>query len=476
MRVSGPLVHSCPELERAMRLQRRRFLQISGASVLGTAILHALAPPSRGAGPPARQGPKGKARACIILFQVGGPYQCDTFDPKPAAPEEVRGPFKPIATPVPGVRLTEALPQVARHADQFAIVRSVHHTIRCHNPAIYCSLAGREATDPMAVSSTTDARRTDHPHYASVVAGLRPGDRAMPAHVIVPDVVYNGPAKSPGQLAGYLGAAYDPFVVGADPGAPDFHVEGLGLPEEMDGARFGGRQGLLQRLDGRQRRLEKTGVEALDASYRRAFSLLTSERAKRAFDLGREAPRLRDRYGRHTMGQGALLARRLVEAGVPFVTVFSHTHVEQNSWDTHDRHYEHSATNLLPPADQSFSALLEDLSARGLLDETLVVWMGEFGRTPRMGVMFSNAGNTRVGRDHWCNCYSVVLAGGGVQGGRVVGSSDWIGAYPKERPVHISDLAATIYHALGVDPRARLYDIQGQLRFICDGQPVQELF
>jgi uncharacterized protein (DUF1501 family) len=176
------------------------------------------------------------------------------------------------------------------------------------------------------------------------------------------------------------------------------------------------------------------------------------------------------------MGQGALLARRLVEAGVPFVTVFSHTRVEKDSWDTHNDHDQLSKTILLPPTDQSLSALLEDLSIRGLLDETLVVWMGEFGRTPKRGVTFSNNTNNVGGRDHWCNCYSVILAGGGIQGGQVIGSSDANGGYPKERPIHISDLAATIFHALGIDPRGELKDIQGQLRFVCDGNPVMEAF
>jgi hypothetical protein len=417
------------------------------------------------------------ARACIILFQVGGPYQCDTFDPKPGAPEEIRGPYRPIATSVPGLRVTEMLPDVARHAHRWSVIRSVHHTIRCHNPAIYCSLAGRELTDAKAVSNQTFAKRTDHPHYASVLARLHARGSGLPKHVIIPDVVYNGTAKSPGQLAGYLGAGYDPFILGHDPNASDFHVDGVGLPDDMGKSRFTDRQTLLKQLDARQQQAEKEGTfEALHASYRQAFDLLTSARAKQAFDLDLEPMAVRERYGRNSMGQGALLARRLVEAGVPFVTVFSHTRVEKESWDTHNRHYELSKTKLLPPADQSFAALLDDLAMRGLLDETLVLWMGEFGRTPRMGVVFSNNTNNVGGRDHWCNCYSVVLAGGGVQGGRVIGSSDWIGAYPKERPVHISDLAATVYRALGVDPRTQLHDLQGQLRFICDGEPVHELF
>jgi hypothetical protein len=297
---------------------------------------------------------------------------------------------------------------------------------------------------------------------------------AMPHHVILPGVVFNGPAKSPGQLAGYLGAVYDPFILGADPNAPDFKVDSVGLPDDVSRERLDGRRSLLERYEALRRRLD--AADAVDPVRRKALDLLTSPRTRDAFDLAREPARVRDRYGRHTVGQSTLLARRLVEAGVPFVTVFSHTAVEKQSWDTHDKHDEWNKSELLPKADQVFSALVEDLAARGLLAETLVVWLGEFGRTPKRGYRFSNAGNTASGRDHWCNCYSVALAGGGVKGGRVVGSSDRIGGYPKERPVHVSDLAATVYRALGVDPRAQVYDIQGQLRFICDGDPVAELF
>jgi hypothetical protein len=255
-----------------MRLTRRNLFQLGGVSLLsgaGVPILAARAAKTNGT-------PRGKARACIILFQVGGPYQCDTFDPKPGAPEEMRGPFRPIATTVPGLRVTEALPQVAQQAERWSVIRSVHHLIRCHNPAIYCTLAGREATDVMAVSAQTNAKRTDHPHYASVLARLRPGVASMPRHVIIPDVVYNGPAKSPGQLAGYLGASYDPFVLGVEPSAPDFRVEGVGLPDDVVGDRFGGRKTLLQELDQRQRLVEATSsLDAMHISYREAFSLLT---------------------------------------------------------------------------------------------------------------------------------------------------------------------------------------------------------
>jgi Protein of unknown function (DUF1501) len=471
--MNRPMPGGCPDLVRSMALRRRDVFQIGSVGVMSVGLLSLLAARARAGGSSGS-----KTRACILLFQVGGPYQCDTFDPKPQAPEEVRGPFKVIATGIPGLEVTDALPQVAAHASKFAVVRSVHHTIRCHNPAIYCTLVGREATTPLAVSVQTEASRTDHPHYASVLSKFRPGTPSMPGHVVIPDLVSNGPARSPGLLGGYLGTNYDPFVLG-DPLTADRspHVDGVGPPEGVDDARTRRRQGLLTQLDTRHRQFEQGGrIESMGALYRRAFDLVTSPRAKQAFDIEREPDRVRDRYGRHAAGRGTLLARRLVEAGVPFVTVFSHTQVDGPSWDTHNNHDDHSKKNLLPPADQSLSALLEDMGASGLLDEVLVIWMGEFGRTPRRGVQFSNNSNNVGGRDHWCNAYSVVLAGGGVQGGRVIGSSDRIGAYPIDRPVHISDLAATIFHAMGVDPKGQFHDLQGRLRFVCDGQPVHELF
>src|SRR5262245_22117501 len=360
-------------------MHRRSFLQVGTIPLLSPGLLHVLA------GRAAADAPRPKARACIILFQLGGPYQCETFDPKPNAPDEVRGLFKPARTPVPGLQFTEGLPLVARHGDKLCILRGVHHTIRCHNPAIYCSLVGREATDPMAISNRTAAKRTDHPHYASVVARLRPARADMPNHVIIPQLTNNGPSKSPGLLAGYLGAGYDPFVLGADPSEPDFRVESAGLPIEVTGERFADRQILLQRLDEQQRQVEKSGgVETLGTFQQRAIDLLTSPRTKAAFDLSQEPAKLRNQYGRNQIGQGTLLARRLVEAGVTFVSVFSHVDVDKGSWDTHQQHVARVTKELMPPADLAFAALLDDMHVRGLLDEVLVVWMGEFGRTPRM--------------------------------------------------------------------------------------------
>lgn len=445
-------------------LSRRDLLMAGGVSLLSPGLWPLLAAPR----------PRATAKACIILFQVGGPYQLDTFDPKPNAPEEMRGPYKPTRTPVPGIQISESLPKIAARADKFAIVRSVNHTIRCHNPAIYCSLVGREATAALAISNRTAARRTDHPHYASVVAKVRRSKPGMPHHVIVPDVVTNGPSRSPGLLAGYLGTGYDPFILGANPAAPDFRIDSVRPARGVNAARLDQRKAILAKLDRVQKLAEQT--ETLTDLQKRAFAMLTAPKTKKAFDLGQESTKLRDHYGRDMQGQSCLLARRLVEAGVPFVTVFSHTVVEKDSWDTHNKHDELSKTVLLPTADRVFSALLDDLQTRGLLDSTLVVWLGEFGRTPKRGVTFSNNTNNVGGRDHWCNCYSVVLAGGGVKGGKVVGSSDFIGGYPKSRPVHITDLAATIFHAMGVEPSGSVKDIQGQPHNICDGDVVKELF
>ncbi len=455
-----------------MALHRRGLFQFGGVSLLSAGLLRVLEAQTT----PRPAATRPRAKACILLYQVGGPYQAETFDPKPDAPAEIRGIFSTIATNVTGIRMTDALQRVAMHADKFAILRGMYHTIRCHNPAIYCSLVGREATDPMAVSNRTNARRTDHPHYASVVARLRPPQTSMPFHVIMPNTTNNGPAKSPGLLGGYLGAAYDPFVLGADPGDPDFRVDSLAAPAEVDAHRLESRHSLLDRFDSARRSIDRASVESMHTHYQRAFNMLTAPQTRTAFDLSREPERVRDRYGRHSQGQSALLARRLVEAGVPFVSVFSHVDVDRGSWDTHQNHNVRVSEDLCPPADQSFSALLEDLHTRGMLDDTLVLWMGEFGRTPRIGVQFSNNTNNSTGRDHWCNCYSVVLAGGGVRGGRVIGSSDGQAAYPSERPVHVSELSATLFHLFGIDPRAQLYDIQGQFRTICDGNPVMELF
>jgi hypothetical protein len=295
--------------------------------------------------------------------------------------------------------------------------------------------------------------------------------------VSLPFHVKNGPTPSPGQTAGLLGRAYDPFLIVRDPNDPDFRVDELKLPEEIAGQRLSGRRRLLAELNAAERVLQQdSSVQAFDEYYRQAIALLSTDRTKRAFDLSDEDPRLRDRYGRNVVGQSTLLGRRLVEAGVPFVTVYSPVaNVDDPSWDTHQNNFPRLKDELLPPADQALSAVLEDMQTRGLLDETLVIWAGEFGRTPEIGVIRSNNTNNVTGRDHWPHCYTILMAGGGVPAGAYFGSSDNTGWYPKDNPIHIGDFAATIYDAFGIDPHQLMYDSLNRPHVLAEGNPVQGL-
>jgi hypothetical protein len=283
--------------------------------------------------------------------------------------------------------------------------------------------------------------------------------------------------QSHGQFAGWLGQAYNPLTIDADPSYAEYHVGDFALPAEMSLARLEDRRGLLVQVNEQLRRLERT-APAMDGYYRRAFELLSSAAGGRAFDLDAEPSAVRDRYGRHPHGQSVLQARRLIEAGVPLVTVYWPSEGIKNVsvyWDTHSRNFVDLKQRLMPPADQAFSALLDDLQARGLLDETLVVWTGEFGRTPRVGQRNSDAGAGADGRDHWPGCFSAVLAGGGVRGGQVYGASDRHAAYPAANPVAPVDLVATVYHLLGVAGHLAIEDQQGRPQVVCPGTPIRQL-
>lgn len=419
-----------------------------------------------------------RIKSCLILFQAGGVSQTDTFDMKPDCPEIVRGEFKPIATNVPGMYVCEHLPRVSRQMDKLCVVRSMQHRMLCHNPAIYTALAGREVGESNAVSNKTFASRDDFPQFGSVVAKFGEHSKDLPAAVSLPFSLRNGPAPSPGQNAGFLGAAYDPLLILQDPSAANFQVDELAYPPEIDAARLSDRKKLLEMVDQQQRHLESSRiVDNLGEFYRQAFTLLTTPRAKQAFDLSQEDEKLRDRYGRNITGQSTLLGRRLIEAGVPFVTVYSPVrNIEGPSWDTHLNNFPMLKDKLLPPADQAIATLLEDMDARGLLAETLVIWMGEFGRTPRVGEKRSNNSNNVTGRDHWPGCYTILLAGGGVRGGQYYGSSDKEGWSPKDSVVHVSDLAATIYDAFGIDPKRMVHDATGRPHVLAEGQPVTGVF
>lgn len=404
---------------------RRDFLRIGGLAALGLALpdLGRLRAESK------------KAKSCILLWLDGGPSHLETFDLKPDAPFEVRGPFQPINTNVPGISVCEFLPRTARIADKIAIVRSVTSPLGEHGIANHYLLTGYKPSPAL-----------DYPSYGSVTAHLRPAN-TLPSYVAIPE------AKSTAG-AGYLGAANRPFATGGDPARADFAVRDLDFYPGVTGARMDRRREFLDQLD------RFHGASEADPTLAQAYRLTTTPAAKKAFDLADEKPAVRERYGSRTVGQSCLLARRLVERGVPFVTV------NNVGWDTHDglvlRLKEGFAgakvgVGLIPTFDQAFAALVGDLAERGLLDETLVVAMGEFGRTPKL--------NAAGGRDHWPRVFSVAFAGGGVRGGQVIGSSDRVGESPKDNPVTPADLARTIYTLLGIDPDRELHT--------SDGRPVQ---
>lgn len=406
----------------------------------------------------------GRAKSCIVIFLWGGPSQLDTWDPKPDAPAEVRGPFRAIETSVPGVRISEHFPMLAQRVDRLAILRSLSHDDPAHLSSAHRVLTGHLAPTPK--SDAAGPSPADWPHLGSIVARVKPPRGAMPPAVTMPWTVAHPAApggKAPGQNAGWMGKAFDPFRVEGDPNAPDFRVGGLDLPDGMSIDRLLRRRRLLTDLDGHEASASWSGFQA------RALDALSSAEARGAFRLDREDPRTRDRYGRHIHGQCLLLARRLVEAGVQLVTVNWHDD-HQNFWDTHGENFTHLKNRLMPPADQGFAALLDDLQDRQMLDETLVVWIGEFGRTPRI----TQAGTG--GREHWPRCYSAVMAGGGVRGGIVHGASDRLAAYPARDPVSPDDIGATILHALGIDPALEIPDPVNRPMRINAGTPLLPLF
>ncbi len=410
-------------------LQRRDFLQVGALSALGLTLPDLLQAREQ-----AGTGRTTRARACIMLWMGGGPSHIDTFDPKPDAASDYRGPFRSIPTGVTGMRLSEHLPRMAAQANKFSILRSMTHPSPSHEIANHIMLTGN-----------VPARGTVNPSYGSVVFQDRGFGGEIPPYVAVP----NAPMYAE---SGFLGGAYKPFPVGNDPNAADFRVRGLTLPRHLNAERLDQRRQILGGLDTFNRELEnEEQFNVLDSFYRRSYEMITGPAVQRAFDLQREAAPLRDRYGRNTLGQSCLLARRLVEAGVPFI------HVDRGGWDTHLRNFETLSVNRLPELDQAFSALLEDLDTRGLLDTTMVIWMGEFGRTPKIDWSAQWQG----GRHHWSRCFSVVVAGGGFRGGQVVGSSDAVGEAPKDRPVLPWDLGATMLGQLGI-PFDKNFEIRGR--------------
>ncbi len=460
-------------------LSRREWLRLGGLGGLGLGLADLLRARASGqdAGPeatgsrPPRDSTFGRARSCILLFMFGGPAHQDIWDLKPDAPREVRGEFRPIATAVPGLSVGEHIPRLATLADRYTLIRSVTHPDNTHTVAMHYMLTGvrhaRPATNPQNAPD-------DFPCFGAVVNHLGPGGRGggkRPRTSMLPSAVsLNAPANQvsannhifPGFFAGQLGAGSDPMFVSQNANVPDFQP----LPPLEGVDRLPDRLRFLRALDGQYRDLERVAaVRDLESYQARALDLLTSATARGAFDLAREPEAVRARYGRTPFGQSCLLARRLVEAGVTLVTV--NWERDDAYWDTHAKNFESLKTSLLPNMDQGMSALLEDLTDRGLLDETLVVWLAEFGRTPKI--------NGAAGRDHWAPCNTVLLAGAGVPGGHVVGASDRIAAYPARDPVTPEDLAATVYHRLGIDPATPLRAADGRPLTLSHGRPVDAL-
>jgi hypothetical protein len=438
-------------------VSRRDFLQIGGLGAAGLALPDLFRAQAQASAPPALSA--GRAKACILLFMGGGPPQMDTFDLKPDAPSEVRGEFPPCSTSVPGTRISSLLPALAQQAHRYAIIRTVsdEYTGGAHGQSVYLALTGHK--NPRVSGDDIRPAADDYPCMGSAVARLRGAGQALPPHVWLLDMHRRTFA---GEGGGFLGQTYDPFRILQDPNRPDFSVQALTPPREVPLERIAGRRGLLDQV--RRHGDGVLGRRTMDAHQERAFNLLLAPRARTAFDLHAEPAAVRDRYGRHKFGQGVLLARRLVERGVPLVTVFWNGEEVPGGWDLHYKNRERLPP-LAAPLDRAFSALLDDLSARGLLDETLVVWMGEFGRAPLI--------EREGGRGHWARCYSVVLAGAGVNAGMVHGRSDRRAAYPIEGAVTPQDLVTTVYHCLGIAADAELTDGLGRPLRLCQGKVIQ---
>jgi hypothetical protein len=457
----------CPAVGKS--IGRREFLQLGSLGTVGLTLPTLL---RAGSTPVATAGSSfGRAKRCLLVFLNGGPSQLDTWDMKPLAPADVRGELQPIPTNVLGIDICELMPLLAQQADKFKIVRSVTHPCVVHTTGVYTMLTGSihptPAVDQIRVSPE------DHPHFGAVFAKWQGWRQGRPPFVSLPRIFRAPPVEGiwAGQNAGFLGRRYDPFVVLGDRTTAKFRLPDVELPTDLNGQRLLDRRTLLQRVNASFRSAEQTWDD-FDTFYQQAFALLATSGVRDAVDLNREPAAMRDRYGRHLFGQGLLLARRLFEAGLPLVTV-GWTDVEPpgeggGEYDSHGRIYHHMRKRLVAPTDRGLAALFGDLAERGLLDDTLVVVMGEFGRTPRI--------NAQAGRDHWPWTQSILLAGAGVSGGSLFGSTDREAAYPASHPVSPPDLAQTILHLLGVPSDLMLSDAQGRPVKACQGAALAGLY
>jgi hypothetical protein len=454
-------------------LTRREILGAGSLGLVGLSLPELLRSRHVHAAPAASRPVHGRAKSCILLFLMGGPPQHSTWDPKPETPPEIRGDFKPIATSVPGIQIAEVMPSTARQMDKICVLRAVSSTDNAHSSSGYYMLTGH-AHQPINAENVNPGPPNNYPSMGAIMRRLKTTGPGLPASITLPNRIFNTDGSVwPGQDGGFLGHGADPWLFTCQPHAADFRIPDFNLPVGVSPPRLDGRRSLLDQVNRGLDAVSRTGaLNYFDSQSQQAFDLVRSERSRRAFHLEQEPESVRDRYGRTPFGQSVLLARRLIEAGVSLVQVNWYRGPDEPAdnpcWDSHTQETERLRTVLGPPMDRAYSALLEDLAARGMLDETLVVWTAEFGRTPRM--------NPRGGRDHWGFVYSSALAGGGVRGGQVIGSSDQIGAHPRDGRVQPQDLTATIFHALGYSPDTEIHDNLGRPLPISRGDVIRQVF
>jgi Protein of unknown function (DUF1501) len=465
---------------------RREFLRVGGAGVLGISLADILRLQAHAESAPDAAKQKhgwGKAKSVIFVFLQGGPSHIDIWDPKPDAPSSVRGEFKPIKSNVPGISLSEVMPMLAQQMDKATLIRSVSYTpagLFNHTAAIYQMMTGYTPDRVSPSGQLEPPSPSDFPHAGCQISRLKPPDVPMLPFVLLPRPLQESNVIGKGGTAGFLGAAYDPYYFYQDP-AKDIKLDDLTLRKEVSKERLERRATLLKRVEDAMPDMEKSVANyALDSYYQKAFDLVSSGRARNAFDLTLEPDKMRERYGRHTFGQGLLLARRLIEAGTRFVQVnwpaVANGNPTVDAWDTHAANFGPLRNLHCPKLDSGLSALLEDMDQRGLLKETLVIAIGEFGRSPRLGVSTSGNGNAPDGRDHWPYCYTALVAGAGIKRGALYGKSDATASSPAENPVHPTQLLATVYHALGIDPHTIVLNHLNQPRELVQAEPVTGLF
>ena len=444
-------------------ISRRSFLSVGASGIVGLSLPGLMSLEARGAVDESRA----RIKNCITIFLVGSPGHLDTWDMKPDAPAEVRGKYRPIRTNVNGIQICEHFPLMARKMDKISLIRSLHHRTG----------ATHENGQRWMMTAHDFNADSVKPHMGSVLSRVFGQRSELPANVILPGPIGNtGAGNFHGQTAGYIGSAHEPFFLGADPAAPNFRVADLEVPAGMSASRLDARRTLLDQVDQLQRRTESRSTQTYDSSYDRAFRLLTSQRAKDAFDLNLETARTRDRYGRNTFGQSCLMARRLIQGGVRMVTV-NHfdTVFGQSCWDMHadggglNNTYLDYERHLCPQFDWAYTALIEDLEQRGMLQDTVIAVLSEFGRTPRL--------NGRGGRDHYPAAWTNFLCGGNIRGGQVIGATDRIGSRPADNPIEPPQVVASIYHGMGINLDTTTMPGPGErpIRLV-EAEPIRQLF